>query len=501
MSSGSQLVVQMGSDEAKLWAGLQKIIDQQKKMEGGFGKVAKEAKKAEKDISGMGTAGKELISQATSIATSWLSIGSVIGIATSALNGFQELQEKAKKTADDLANSRRELNQIATSPEQLIEFNQRSDALAAKYGVSRENVRNLQANAANFGFTDDVGFLEKAVAAEGANIASAAVMGQTGGKLSSLFNGEITPAQAVNAAFTAAQSSELTFEAMAPALPVAAASGVPAGAKPEEVIAGVSVLSKKFKSAEMASERYSRVVSEMRKDDDLAGIMQKQGFNAALEKIKNTPGLKDSAAGESMEAKQGLEAMLATFDTIKTETAKIKQAIADTGTERDAITRQMGIVQQADKMTGGAGGARQSAKAAEQAGLQANEESNAAIAFRKKAALDIIGGVRATSGAPGLVQGLDDVAGGLLSPFYSVDALERKAAAASVRARTQKETGSSDQAIAAQSKFASEATQADVAAELRRAAAELSAASTALKAGASANGANLQRQASSFAEK
>jgi hypothetical protein len=284
---------------------------------------------------------------------------------------------------------------------------------------------------------------------------------------------------------------------MAPSMPSAAASAVPIGVKPEEVFGAMTILTSKFKSAEEAATRIARLTSELGKDEGIKKQIQDKGLNATISGMSKAS--LESAVGESLEAKQGLDAFVASLKEIVVATADAKRAIDETGGVKDALRTQLEITRKYDAMSGGLQPARAGAIAATEAANVAQEQM-APDAFRRQRAFDISRGTALARGENFIQTGLGKFAAQVADWTSTTTQLERSAATEAYRDRIKRETGSGIEAYGAAERFSRSATSDEVNAELTRAAADLSAAANQLKQGVTEQTNAAKRQVTSKGE-
>lgn len=244
----ANVTIELSGDEANLFRSLQKVIGQQDKMQGGFGKVRNSANQAGDRISEV--FGTKAVQQLQRFQAGMSAVQTAFSLVASEWRELRALQENTLRSPERLFNADRALTQIALDAQDLAALRDQADSLAGRYGISREDARRLIFSGRSEGFEGAVDFIAQHVGVVDPT-AAAGVAGQ----LPTLFKGRITPEQAVNATLVAAEASRLNFEQVAAALPQAAEGAAVAGASPAETIAALSVLAGRFKSGETAADR------------------------------------------------------------------------------------------------------------------------------------------------------------------------------------------------------------------------------------------------------
>jgi len=192
-----------------------------------------------------------------------------------ALRGMREEAAAARRDLDKLAASNIVFNQIATSGKDLRELQEQRDVLAVQFGEKPENVADLIADARQLGFEDLVDDILAARQVVPPSSAAAAV-----GQVPQIFQGQISGLESLNAILKGSETSSLTFEDVAEAIPKAAEGAAPAGSSPAEVIALASVFSAFFARSDTMSDRLKAFGSRVAIDPELKGKGIVGGFQA-----------------------------------------------------------------------------------------------------------------------------------------------------------------------------------------------------------------------------
>lgn len=349
----SQVVVEMSSDEAKLFRGVEKLVAQQAKLEGKFkatGAAAKGAgKKGEEAAKGTESS---LASTAGSIATyaaGWLSVSAVIGTATRALREHAQVSEEALSSFGQQFEGRQKLRQVATSTKDFNALQSQADRLAVEHGTfqfGRREAAELVFSARSEGFNAD----EFAALSEIVDPRAAAV---AAGQVPKLFGGKLTARESVGTALVAAGESRLNFEELTKSLPKLAGSATQAGASPEEALAVASVLASKFESGDTAGTRIGGLSAKLAqarsfesKDPEmqakirgLSGI----GILAAVDQLSADDELRAEFEGGSKELFEAINAIQSERGVIGDRVETIKRERALLGTKDGILNRKTQI--------------------------------------------------------------------------------------------------------------------------------------------------------------
>lgn len=327
----------MSSDEGQLLSALQKIQDNQRKMEQKFGQVGRAAQKAGKQGKSAGdeqsSSFSRGIGKAAKMAAGWLSIGTAIGIATRALREHNEEREKSLDSVERLDEANRTLAQVATSGEDFQALKSRADRLSEKFGISRARSRKLIFSARSEGFED---FAEDAARFD--PLVSVEAQAKTAGKVRRLFpDADISAREATALTLVGAQKSEADFETLSRSLPAAAAGGKAAGSTIEETIATLAVGATPFKSLDTSADRIKALGIKLSDFEATKGL----GLVGGLKKLRDDPELRKEFRGGSIELKEALDNLIPLIGTIEAERGSIEAERAKVGTREGVLERKL----------------------------------------------------------------------------------------------------------------------------------------------------------------
>lgn len=325
----ANVVVEMSGDEGRLWKSYQKIIDQSKKLDDGHRKVKQSGQEAGRQLEQ--SFGQQAHTRLVNFATGLGSLATAANVFRSAMAESKAATDSAMASVQGLVDMRRQLLQLGAGNQQ---NNLRADTLAARYGVSRADARQLMFSAQSEGFTGAAPEIAKLA---GANILTVDAASKAAGQIPRLFpKSPITAMEAINATLTAAQQSRLNFEQVAGALPMASEGAAMAGASPAETMALTSVLASRFASGEAAAARIKAIGSLAATRPGMAG----GGIVGAVEQMQGMPeSERKKILGRSQELQAAYMAISEEMPVIRQRQTQIEAAIAATGTPASATAR------------------------------------------------------------------------------------------------------------------------------------------------------------------
>lgn len=145
-----------------------------------------------------------------------------------------------------------------------------------------------------------------------------------------LFRGQINPIQSINAVQAAAESSNLSFEEMAAALPIAAQGSALNKGEAVETIATLSVLAKQFESAKPAATSLSTFASKAALTEETKGL----GIIEALRVIQQMPESdRKQFLGESKELNTAYTLLSQNLQDIESTMIKVGDVVNRAGTD------------------------------------------------------------------------------------------------------------------------------------------------------------------------
>jgi hypothetical protein len=134
------------------------------------------------------TLGPSFLGQIQAFVGGYLSLQAAVQLVAEAFRHAKEESREALASLRGLDDSRRRLNQIAGSPEELDAMIARADAASVKYGVDRKVAYDTLFSARNFGIDDR---FEELLAAN--QLVAPDVATNLGGKMQAMFGGKVKP--------------------------------------------------------------------------------------------------------------------------------------------------------------------------------------------------------------------------------------------------------------------------------------------------------------------
>lgn len=305
--------------------------------------TVREAKKAGSTVEAAGKKGSEtfgsmLTSRLTAAAAGFATVGTAARLVGDAMRFVKAETDAAIASFDQLEEQRRRLSQVATSAGDLQRLEGLADTLASREGVDRNTVRRVLFSARSEGFEGAT--VEEII--RNARIVSPEAQAGVAGQIPALFNGRISPIQAINATLAAAKASRLSFEDIARGLPGAAEGAALSGSSAAETFALESVLASRFKSGETAADRIKAFGTAVSLDKDLAG---KGILNAVRTLQAATPERRAGFLGSSQELNVAFSVISDELATISERQSSIEAAIstADTSSSVMSLARSAAL--------------------------------------------------------------------------------------------------------------------------------------------------------------
>jgi len=334
----ADVVVHMSGDEAKLWRSFQKIVAQQKTLEGGLKKTARAGDQVGKKLKTAGASSRqafktESVDKFSSAVGGLVGAGGVISLATKALNHMSQEAETAFTSLKGLSTETRRLNQVATSPGDYAAMQRRADRLAIKHAVEPNVVRDVMFSAKSEGFTDDLEYILKH-----RQVVDPKSLAGVAGQLKGLFpTATLTGREAMNMVLAGAQHSRLDFETLQQAMPRIAEGANLAGSSPAESTAIAAVLSSRFASGKTTADRGKAFGTKVGITPELAG----KGIIGAFETIRDdwTEEARRTWLGESQELNTMYKVLGEELPRIIEQRGVIELAVSQTGTPGSPMAR------------------------------------------------------------------------------------------------------------------------------------------------------------------
>lgn len=407
----ADVLVKYTSDMQKLLNDQEKLIAKQEKTIGKLKATADASKKsgdrfAETGKKGEDAFGQKIQSHLLAVATKLFAVSTAARLVGDAMRYVQQETDKAMASFDRLDDVNRRLAQVATTAEDRQALEDRANQLAAKEGVSREQIKSVLFQARSAGFEGPV--VDEII--QNAKVADVESQAAVAGQIPKLFDNQVTADEAINMTKAAAEGSLLSFEQIARAMPQAAAgASLVKGQTAEETFGLVSTVSGKTKSGEQAAEMIATFATKVSLDEDLR---ESGGVMAAVEKLKTaTDEQRKAFLGDNDTLNKAYGILSSLGDEINKQTTiakKAKDTAAGPGSFMDRA-RENEFSQDTEH------GRRNIAQRRENIGEQrreiAKEKQFAETGFEVKAAVDTVQASMSEQGRSGFSQFTAEKAG------------------------------------------------------------------------------------------
>jgi hypothetical protein len=286
--------------------------------------------------------GENFLGQVKALAGGYFTLQTAVNLVADAFRHAKQESQAALASLRSLDDANRRLNQIAGSPAELDAMMQRADAAAEKFGVDRAVARDTLFQTFNYGNPQD---FEQIMAASA--LVAPQEGARVGGKMAAMFQGQVSPMQALNMTIRAAKSSEMDVEQFASTMAIAGEGGRIAGAGADETMAAVAVLSSAFKSGQVGADRVKTFMTKTGLDSRFAG----KGLLGSLDALQAmNPEERAGFLKSDMEINAAYQALTQFEGQIRTQQAAIAEAGAAAGTSRSEISKGIGRASQSGAM-------------------------------------------------------------------------------------------------------------------------------------------------------
>ncbi|MEO1529945.1 MAG: hypothetical protein AAFX06_31405 [Planctomycetota bacterium] len=337
--------------------------------------------------------GANIRGELASMAATWLSVNAVVGTYTRLLERARDAARESVETLLDTTDGNQKLLQVAEDADDFEKLTDKADELASKYGIAREQARNLVFSARSEDFEDDLDFIARNA---GNRVIDTQAQATVAGRAPALFqNEDLSGRETINATLVAAKQSNLDFEQIARVLPSVAASAAQTEATFDESVGALSVLAGQFKSGEQGADRIaalaarlnldtgedaeteqeflarlkkrdgakrrdgesvSQFESRLLEDAESAGIERRsgresladQGLVRAVRRLRDdfTEEQRRDFLGESKEVNEAFANFANRLEEIEARTDLVRQAREATGTDQSATAQRNAIAEQ-----------------------------------------------------------------------------------------------------------------------------------------------------------
>lgn len=267
----------------------------------------------------------------------------VLGTAVATLRqGFQGLREDAERglaAAEKIRGGNQNLAQIAGSADELKRMEMVADGLAVRFGISRQDARELLFSAKSAGVAEGGGL---STMARASTLLEKDATARVAGQFTNLFKGaqDVSVNQALSGAMVAAQDSLFTFEELSLGAPSAAEAAAGAGTSAEETLALLSVLSDRFPSTQTTGDRIKAFSSKVAQTESLRGL----GVVGAFEALRAMdPEDRKEILKDSQELNAVYDILSKDIDEVIAKRKQIEEDFRATAAGGGALARQLQI--------------------------------------------------------------------------------------------------------------------------------------------------------------
>jgi len=273
----AKVIVEMTGDEAHLWKAQQRLIDQQRKLENGYGKVGQKARTA--GDTAKGAFGSAAAQQLKTYALGMVSITAAVTGIRAAIQGVEEISNRAASKAQASRLGMSSLAQLAENPAEMTKL-----VALAKQTYARGATLDLGSAAKMIFMLQSAGALEQVdlftqLGARGL-VEDPMVMARAAATLQmSMGQKETSGIRAlVSKAFGASKFSPATAESLLEAASRGGGSAKALGMRDEELLAATSILSAATGSAEAGATQIYAYLKSLQKQGGYEGLSLDQSL-------------------------------------------------------------------------------------------------------------------------------------------------------------------------------------------------------------------------------
>ncbi|EMI40539.1 hypothetical protein [Rhodopirellula sp. SWK7] len=259
---------------------IDQVIDEIRKIDPEAGEAAEKLyrhidKQSRRSGESFAMFGRNAVLQIGSIVTAYASVERAVDLIREASQKVLDTNKQIFEQLKGQGDGKAKLLQISTDANDFKSLTGKADQLAIDYGINRDVARNLVFSGRSEGFESQLDDI-----AAGSQVIDVESQATVAGQIPALFKeNPLTPMQGINATLVAAQESRLSFSEIAGALPQAAEGGAIAKSDPSELIATLSVLAARFKSADTAADRIKAFATKVGLDEGVAATTD-EAFSA-----------------------------------------------------------------------------------------------------------------------------------------------------------------------------------------------------------------------------
>lgn len=277
------------------------------------------------------------LTKLASVAGSYVSINSIIQAGIDAQARMNELIKESADVTQRLSQQRMVLSQVSSGGQEFKKYNTKARELSAKHGISQEESLQLVFDAISQGFYDEVD-----AAGQAGEVVGTRAAAQLMGKVKNLFKGQINGRQAVSGAVAAAGRSDVDVGGLAGELPgvVAASSGL--GARPEELIGAVGLLSSFSGSASEGATELENLLRKLAMKGSAGGVKTDANLGSIVDQLSAmSPAQFQKIFGDDAGSRTAARKLIDNRSELKGYVSAVSGAFDSAGSGSDPIAQKL----------------------------------------------------------------------------------------------------------------------------------------------------------------
>lgn len=235
-------------------------------------------------------------------------VATAIGLVEVAMQKVNAEQQRGMDATESVFDANRRLVQVSANKEELDHHIKFSDKLAGSFGIDRSAARRITFTADS----NDMSFREAVMISSANKVIEAEAAIEAGAQLPRLFPQEkISASGAVSALLAASEKSRADAESLARVLPTAAASASQAGWTYASTLAGVSQMTNRTSTPDVASTRFGAFAAKAALENrgtDLVGT---------IEHLRDNDEYRENFLKENREVNEAYSLLLDGLDELK----------------------------------------------------------------------------------------------------------------------------------------------------------------------------------------
>jgi hypothetical protein len=320
-------VVEMTSDEARLWKGMQRIINQQDKLDRGLGRISKGSRKAFS------------LGPLKRYAATLLGVGGVAMGLRTVIGLFDQYKERARSAGNELyeteANIKRIIQISGGDPAKQAGMLDTAGRITRERGIPYSESTGLVFRGRSVGFTKED--IETFGAFKEFSKDIGSLIDAAGG-LKKAFGPTVaggTPRSIVNALLAGAEQSKVGVETIAQHVLTPAQLVKQQGGNFAELLAALGIAGHGLKTTDEIATQMKALAKTLSEDKRLKGL----GLLGGAEALAEMPEARRAKILSNVRARSGFGLVMQNIDEIRAIEQEIKDSIAKTGTPESRIAQ------------------------------------------------------------------------------------------------------------------------------------------------------------------